>query len=209
MITDFTSGAISAGGGIGQWGFASRTLGVALSNRPSDCLQHFGFPAIDMAGGTAIRLTESWFPDGDSGCFLLDLLNNGTLATRATFTYDQFASGPPTIEAAVTSLQGSLVDQWQLVGNGSSASAFGDLQLTAMSVVTAPEPATPCMVLVGLACGHAQPLSWTPADTCVATPCGSSWKICTTVPLVKACTIAPVAGSTTTAASRTFRPVSR
>jgi saccharopine dehydrogenase-like NADP-dependent oxidoreductase len=38
---------------------------------------------------------------------------------------------------------------------------------------------------------------------------GSSWKICTIVPLVKAWTIAPVAGSTTTADSFTVLPVSR
>ena len=48
-----------------------------------------------------------------------------------------------------------------------------------------------------------------PAETWDVTPCGSSWNICTTVPLVNACTIAPVAGSNTTAASRTLRPVSR
>ena len=154
FISDFTSGAIAAQGGDWVWTSAQRTLTVAGSNTSSDYLQHLGlFPAIDITGGTSLRLIGSWVPTGDSGSFLIDLLGNGNLVTRATFTYDQFANGPNTIEASLTPLQSSLVDQWQLVGNGNSNTAFGDLQLTGMSVVTVPEPSTYAMALAGLACG--------------------------------------------------------
>ena len=154
FISDFTSGAIAAQGGDWVWTSAQRTLTVAGSNTSSDYLQHLGlFPAIDITGGTSLRLIGSWVPTGDSGSFLIDLLGNGNLVTRATFTYDQFANGPNTIEASLTPLQSSLVDQWQLVGNGNSNTAFGDLQLTGMSVVTVPEPSTYAMAVAGLACG--------------------------------------------------------
>ena len=154
FISDFTSGAIAAQGGDWVWTSAQRTLTVAGSNTSSDYLQHLGlFPAIDITGGTSLRLIGSWVPTGDSDSFLIDLLGNGNLVTRATFTYDQFANGPNTIEASLTPLQSSLVDQWQLVGNGNSNTAFGDLQLTGMSVVTVPEPSTYAMALAGLACG--------------------------------------------------------
>ena len=154
FISDFTSGAIAAQGGDWVWTSAQRTLTVAGSNTSSDYLQHLGlFPAIDITGGTSLRLIGSWVPTGDSGSFLIDLLGNGNLVTRATFTYDQFANGPNTIEASLTPLQSSLVDQWQLVGNGNSNTAFGDLQLTGRSVVTVPEPSTYAMALAGLACG--------------------------------------------------------
>ncbi len=154
LISDFTSGAITPFGGSWTWNSGQRTLTVGGSNTSNDYLQLLSIiPAIDITGGTALRLTGSWAPLGDSGSFLLDLLNNGNLVTRATFTFDQFASGPKTIEAALTTLQGSSINQWQLVGDGNSATAFGDFQLTEMTVVTVPEPATDLLVLAVLAGG--------------------------------------------------------
>lgn len=154
LISDFTSGAITAQGNAWVWTSGQRTLTVGGSNTSNDYLELLRIiPAIDITGGTALRLTGSWFPNGDSGSFLVDLLYEGTLVTRATLTFDQFASGPKSLEAALSPLPGSLIDQWQLVGNGSSAAAFGDLELTGMSVVTVPEPATNLMALTGLAWG--------------------------------------------------------
>lgn len=156
-ITDFNNPAISTHGDIWTWnsGTASppRTLGVNLSNTGNDYLiEVIDAPYRNIAGATALELTGQWFPDGDDGHFLIDLFAGGTLLARATYTYGQFAGGVTTVSAPLVwqpSVPTTVMNIWELVGDGNSASAFGEFALTSM--VAVPEPATYALALAGLA----------------------------------------------------------
>ena len=158
-ITDFNNPAIGTHGDVWTWnsGTASppRTLGVNLSNTGNDYLiEVLGYPYKDIAGTTALELTGQWFPSGDDGHFLVDLFAGGTRLARATYTYGQFAGGVTTVSAPLVwqpSVPTTVMDIWELVGDGNSGTAFGDLALTSM--VAVPEPSTYAMALAGLACG--------------------------------------------------------
>lgn len=159
-ITDFTAGNIAPFGGVWLWDSQDRDLGVYSSNTTSDYLfQTYGvLDHKNIAGATYLELTAKWTPAGGGnpadGQFFIDLINNGTLLARANYTYGQFASGTVTVAAPLAwepSVPTTIMDQWQLVGNGNSSAAFGDFTLTNM--VAVPEPSTTCLSLVGLACG--------------------------------------------------------
>lgn len=169
-ITNFTapkSGGVStdldAYGGLWAWTSysptdpASRTLSVNISNTASDYLQEVNIsPLIDITGGNYLRLTGAWNQLGNDGHFTVSL-GLGPVAT-ADFTYGQFAGGSHEIYAPLVwnpSRFDNMVNQWQLVGAGSSSSAWGEFQLTnmAVTVTSVPEPST--MVMVGIGLGYA------------------------------------------------------
>lgn len=157
-ITDFTAGNIAPFGSTWQWDSQSRNLGVYSSNTNADYLyQTYGvLDHKDIAGTTYLQLTAQWTPAGGGnppdGQFFIDLINNGTLLARANYTYGQFVSGMVAVSAPLVwepSVPTTFMDQWQLIGNGNSSAAFGDLTLTNM--VAVPEPSTCIMALAGLA----------------------------------------------------------
>ena len=157
-ITDFTAGNITPFGGVWLWDSQNRDLGVYSSNTTNDYLyQTYGvLDHKNIAGATALQLTGQWTPAGGGnpvdGHFFIDLINNGTLLARANYTYGQFVTGTVTVSAPLIwepSVPTTFMDQWQLVGNGNSSAAFGDLTLT--NLVAVPEPSTCIMALASLA----------------------------------------------------------
>ena len=146
VITDFTAGNIAPFGNVWQWDSANRDLAVYLSNTTSDYLyQTYGsFDHKNIAGATFLQLTGQWIPAGGGnptdGRFFIDLINNGALLARANYTYGQFASGMVTVSAPLAwdpSAPTTSMDQWQLIGNGLSSSAFGDFYLRNMVATSA------------------------------------------------------------------------
>ena len=146
QITDFTlsggTSSITAFGGLWQWDQANRELGVG-SNAASDYLFGTIFPgsAPNIQGVTTVSLTAAWtpLPTTPDGEFILALLNNGAARASAVYNYGDFAGGQTVIKSLTWTTNSSvstLVDQWQIIGNGNSDQAFGDLVLTNMSVST-------------------------------------------------------------------------
>lgn len=167
VITDFTAGNIAPFGGTWQWDSANRDLAVYLSNTTNDYLfQTYGSgDHKDIAGATYLQLTGQWSPAGGGnpadGRFFIDLINNGNLLARANYTYGQFASGMVTVSAPLawqSPVPTTIMDQWQLIGNGFSSSAFGDFSLRNMVTTSAVPEIDPAgmgsiLALVGGAMG--------------------------------------------------------
>ena len=147
QITDFTlsggTSSITAIGGLWQWNQANRELGVD-SNAASDYLFGTIFPgsAPNIQGVTTVSLTAAWTPldppNTPDGQFILALYNQGDLKASAVYNYGNFASGQTVVKSLTwaTNPANTIVDQWQIIGNGNSDQAFGDLVLTNMSVST-------------------------------------------------------------------------
>ena len=146
QITDFTltggTSSITAFGGLWLWNQAYRELDVG-SNTSSDYLFGTIFPgsAPNIQGVTTVSLTAAWtpLPSTPDGEFILALLNQGAARASAVYNYGDFAGGQTVIKSLTWTTNSSvstLVDQWQIIGNGNSDQAFGDLVLTNMSVST-------------------------------------------------------------------------
>ncbi len=148
QITDFTlsggTSSITAFGGLWQWDQANRELGVG-SNAASDYLFGTIFPgsAPNIQGVTTVSLTAAWTPldppNTPDGEFILALYNQGALKASAVYNYGDFASGQTVIKSLTWTTNPSVstvVDQWQIIGNGNSDETLGDLVLTNMSVST-------------------------------------------------------------------------
>ena len=148
QITDFTlsggTSSITAIGGLWQWNQANRELGVD-SNAASDYLFGTIFPgsAPNIQGVTTVSLTAAWTPldppNTPDGQFILALYNQGDLKASAVYNYGNFASGQTVVKSLTWTTDPSLstvVDQWQIIGNGNSDQTLGDLVLTNMSVST-------------------------------------------------------------------------
>ena len=148
QISDFTltggTSSITAFGGLWLWDQANRELGVG-SNAASDYLFGTIFPgsAPNIQGVTTVSLTAAWTPldppNTPDGQFILALFNNGAPRASAVYNYGDFASSGQTVIKSLTwatNPANTIVDQWQIIGNGNSDQAFGDLVLTNMSVST-------------------------------------------------------------------------
>ena len=147
QITDFTlsggTSSITAFGGLWLWNQAYRELDVG-SNTSSDYLFGTIFPgsAPNIQGVTTVSLTAAWTPldppNTPDGEFILALLNQGAARASAVYNYGDFAGGQTVIKSLTwaTNPANTIVDQWQIIGNGNSDQAFGDLVLTNMSVST-------------------------------------------------------------------------
>ncbi len=145
QISDFTltggTSSITAFGGLWLWDQANRELGVG-SNAASDYLFGTIFPgsAPNIQGVTTVSLTAAWtpLPSTPDGEFILALLNQGAARASAVYNYGDFAGGQTVIKSLTwaTNPANTIVDQWQIIGNGNSDQAFGDLVLTNMSVST-------------------------------------------------------------------------
>ena len=148
QISDFTltggTSSITAFGGLWLWDQANRELGVG-SNAASDYLFGTIFPgsAPNIQGVTTVSLTAAWTPldppNTPDGQFILALYNQGDLKASAVYNYGNFASGQTVVKSLTWTTDPSLstvVDQWQIIGNGNSDQTLGDLVLTNMSVST-------------------------------------------------------------------------
>ena len=146
QITDFTlsggTSSITAFGGLWLWNQAYRELDVG-SNTSSDYLFGTIFPgsAPNIQGVTTVSLTAAWtpLPSTPDGEFILALLNQGAARASAVYNYGDFAGGQTVIKSLTWTTNSSvstLVDQWQIIGNGNSDQIIGNLVLTNMSVST-------------------------------------------------------------------------
>jgi len=174
QITNFnltgTSGGnnttITAFGGDWQWDQASRDLSVVTRNTSSDYL--FGVmnsgSAPNITGAKSMSLTATWTPNASSpdGEFTVELLNNGSLKASALYHFGDFSGGHTVAKNLTWTTNpnvSTVVDQWQIIGNGNSTAANGELVLTTMSVSTDAVPeidpgsATAALAMVGSALG--------------------------------------------------------
>jgi len=143
QITDFTGGNVGAHGGGWTWDQTNRDL-LLGSNTSSDYLfQDLGvLNAKNIAGATSLSLTGSWFPAGVNGDFIVRLYNQGTPKASAFFSFGEFAGGH-TISKTLNwepNVSNTNVDQWQIIGNGNSSNAAGDIVLTNLTVSTGAVP---------------------------------------------------------------------
>ena len=88
-----------------------------------------------------MRLTAAWTPGSSSpnGEFTVQLLNQGALKASALYRFGDFSGGQIVIKSLTWTTNPSVstvIDQWQIVGNGNSSSVNGALVLTNMSVST-------------------------------------------------------------------------
>ena len=147
QITDFTltggTSSITASGGDWVWDQSPGELLVPTQNTSSDYLfgQITNGQGRDIVGAQSMRLTAAWTPGSSSpnGEFTVQLLNQGDLKASALYRFGDFSGGQPVIKSLTWTTNPSVttvVDQWQIVGNGNSSSANGALVLTNMSVST-------------------------------------------------------------------------
>jgi hypothetical protein len=134
QITDFTlSGGTSSIGAFGfwQWDQTNRELLVGR-NTANDYLFGTIFPgsAPNIQGVTTVSLTAAWTPldppNTPDGQFILALYNQGDLKASAVYNYGNFASGQTVVKSLTWTTDPSLstvVDQWQIIGNGNSDQA--------------------------------------------------------------------------------------
>lgn len=148
QITDFTTtnGTISALGSQWQWDQANRELLVA-PNTPSDYLfqQLDLFSKQDIVGAKSIRLAATWTPFGSSpdGEFIVRLYYEGDTKADALFRFGDFAGGKTVTKALNWTTNpnvSTVIDQWQIIGNGNSTAVSGVLAPTNMSVSTEAVP---------------------------------------------------------------------
>ena len=146
QISDFTlTGGTSSITAFGDWNWdqLDRERTVPTQNTSSDYLfgQITNGQGRDIVGAQSMRLTAAWTPVSSSpnGEFTVQLLNQGALKASALYRFGDFAGGQTVIQSLTWTTNPSVttvVDQWQIVGNGNSSSANGALVLTNMSVST-------------------------------------------------------------------------
>lgn len=146
QISDFTlTGGTSSITASGDWVWdqSTRELLLPTQNTSSDYLfgQITNGQGRDIVGAQSMRLTAAWTPGSSSpnGEFTVELLNQSALKASAVYRFGDFAGGQTVIKSLTWTTNPSvttLVDQWQIVGNGNSSSARGALVLTNMSVST-------------------------------------------------------------------------
>ena len=130
-----------ATGSAWLWDQQDRELGVAL-NTSADYMEGniVSGNSPDIVGAQFMRLTGAWTPEPSvpNGEFIVALYFEGNLKASALYRFGDFAGGQTVIKSLTwaTNPANTIVDQWQIIGNGNSDQAFGDLVLTNMSVST-------------------------------------------------------------------------
>ena len=131
-----------ATGSAWLWDQQDRELGVAF-NTSADYMEGniVSGNSPDIVGAQFMRLTGAWTPESSvpNGEFIVALYFEGNLKASALYRFGDFAGGQTVIKSLTWTTNSSvstLVDQWQIIGNGNSDQIIGNLGLTNMSVST-------------------------------------------------------------------------